>query len=146
MKRFPFKFSPLVIVLLSLVTVIFGASVALNIVYAIRFTDIGTTITYIVMTVLCLAMAVFSFAALVFSRYEIKKGKLYCRLGFIFVKTDIKNIFQITDFKAEGKLVIYAVPEKYSVIIIKNKYYQAFYQALKKENPELIFTTTEKAE
>ena len=147
MKKFPFKFSLLVIVLLSLVTIIFGASVVLNVINSVKFyTDTGTAVTYIVMTGLCLIMTVFSFGALIFGRYEIKNGKLYCRFGFICVKTDIKNIFQVTEFKTENKLVVYIVPEKYAVIVIKDKYYQEFYQALKKENPDLLFTTTDKAE
>ena len=147
MKKFPFKYSALIIILLIAVSAIFGASAALNTVNAVNSAKIGVTETVFhgFLAILSFAMFLFSVAAMVFGNYSIKNGYLYCRFGILYSKTPIKDIFQLTEFKAMKKLVAYIAPEKYTVIVVKEKYFTALFEELKKINPEIIYTFSDSA-
>lgn len=142
MKKFAFRLSPLALSLMIIVSVIFAASAAINVYNAITVAseDYGKKITAVVLAAVSLISLVLTVAAAVYSKYVIKENYLYCRFGFIFTKTDIGEIFQLTEFKAQNKLVIYFKNEKYSVAVIKDKYYREFYDAIKAVNPKVIYT------
>lgn len=142
MKKFVFRYSPAAWILIILVALIFAASVAVNVYDAVRFSDENLTKKIIAITIAVFAFAalVLTVAAAIYGRYVIKGNYLYCRFGFIFTKTDIHEIFQLTEFKAQNKLVMYYKGEKYSVAVIKDEYYQDFYNALKAVNPNITYT------
>ena len=142
MKKFKFGYSPLALTLLILVAVIFAASVTINVYDAVKFSDYDTTkkTIAIIIATFSLAALVITVAAIVYGRYVVKGKFLYCRFGFIFIKTDISEIFQLTEFKAQNKLVMYFKNGKYSVAVINDKYYNQFYEALKAENPAIKYT------
>ena len=142
MKKFKFGYSPLALTLLILVAVIFAASVSINVYDAVKFSDYDTTkkTIAIIIATFSLAALVITVAAIVYGRYVVKGKFLYCRFGFIFIKTDISEIFQLTEFKAQNKLVMYFKNGKYSVAVINDKYYNQFYEALKAENPAIKYT------
>ena len=145
MNKFPFRYSYLIIVLLSAVSVIFGASAALNVVNAVNHEIDGLLpiFFYVFLAALSLVMFVFSTAALLFGKYTVKNGFLYCRFGLLYSKTPIKDIFQLTEFKANKKLVAYLVSEEFTVIVVKEKYYAPLYEELKKVNPRIVYTIAE---
>lgn len=142
MNKFTFKYSPLVWVLIIAIALLFTAAVATNVYDAVAFN--GENRTRFVLSLglagISAVLLVFTIAAAVYSKYVIKDGFLYFRFGFLFTKTDIKEIFQLTEFKTQNKLVMYFKNEKYSVAVIDEKYYTAFYDALKKVNPEITYT------
>ena len=141
-KKFPFRYSALAITLIIATALLFAASTAVNIYDAVKFYDTERTrfIFAVIVAALSLIPLVLAIFALFYGRYEIKGGFLYCRFGLIFFKTDISTIFQLTEFKAQNKLVMYFKDEKYSVAVINEKYYQDFYKALKRFNPEIAYT------
>ena len=142
MKKFVFRYSPIVWVLLTVSTAIFAASVAVNVYDAVSFTGENTakTVFAIVVAAVSLAALILTSSAACYGRYVVKGKYLYCRFGFIYTKTDISSIFQLTEFKAQNKLVMYFKDEKYSVAVISEKNYAAFYAALKAVNPAVIYT------
>lgn len=142
MNKFTFKYSPLIWVLLSAVALLFAAAVATNVYDLIAFfgSDKPRFILSLIMVIFSAVLLTLTVAAAVYSKYVIKGNFLYFRFGLLFTKTDIKNIFQLTEFKAQNKLVMYFKNEKYSVALIDEKYYNDFYEALKKVNPEITYT------
>ena len=141
-KKFPFMYSAPVITLIIATSLLFAAATAVNIYDAVKFYQINTTRLVFAITVATLSLAAFLLAvsALLYGRYVVCGKFLYCRFGLIFFKTDIATIFQLTEFKAQNKLVMYFKDEKYSVAVINEKYYQEFYSALKEVNPEITYT------
>lgn len=142
MKKFFFKYSALAWVMLIVVAVIFALSTAINVYDAVSFAGENTVKTVIAIIVAAISLFVFAavVAAAVYGRYVVKDNYLYCRFGFFYTKTEIAEIFQITEFKAVNKLVMYFQNEKYSVAVISEKYYREFYEALKSVNPNIIYT------
>lgn len=141
-KKFPFCFSALAITLIIAAALIFSAGVAVNVYDAIKFYGINTSkfVFAVIVATLSFLPTILAVAALIYGRYVVKGKYLYCRFGLIFIKTDISGIFQLTEFKAQNKLVMYFKGEKYSVAVINEKHYQDFYKALKEVNPEITYT------
>ena len=142
MNKFTFKYSPLVWVLICAIALLFSAAVATNVYDAVAFSGENTTrfVLSLALAGISAVLLAFTVAAAVYSKYVISGKYLYFRFGFLFTKTDINDIFQLTEFKAQHKLVMYFKNEKYSVAVIDEKYYTAFYEALKKVNPEITYT------
>ena len=142
MKKFKLKTSPLVLTLTIIAVVIFAISTALNIYGGITSPAENKTarIISILLSAVSLTSLVFTVAAVVYSRYVITEKFLYCRFGLIFIKTDVRKIVQLTEFKAQNTLVMYLNNEKYAIVLIKDKYFQDFYKTLKAVNPEIIYT------
>ena len=142
MNKFTFKYSPLIWVLLTVISLLFAAAVATNLYDAIAFSGEGAArfILSLSMAILSALLLTLTVAAAIYSKYVVKGKFLYFRLGFLYTKTDINDIFQLTEFKRQNKLVMYFKNEKYSVAVIDEKYYNSFYEALKKVNPEITYT------
>lgn len=142
MKKFLFKYSALAWIMIITVAVIFAVSTAINVYDAIHFFGENTAKTIVAITVAAISFFAFvsAIAAAVYGRYVVKGDCLYCRFGFFYTKTKITDIFQLTEFKALNKLVMYFKDEKYSVAVISEKYYNEFYEALKSVNPDIIYT------
>lgn len=142
MNKFVLKYSPVIWVLLVAVSLVFAAACAINIIDAVNVTYDGAArkIFAVIIAALSFALLIISLSVIVYGRYVVKDGYLYCRLGFFYVKSDINSIFQLTEFKAQKKLVIFFVGEKYSVALIREKDYAAFYKALIAVNPNIVYT------
>lgn len=142
MKKFVFRYSTLAWVMIVIIAALFATSAAINVYDAVSFSGENTAKTVIAITVAAISFFAFlsAVAAAVYGRYVVKDGYLYCRFGFFYTKTKITDIFQLTEFKALNKLVMYFKDEKYSVAVISEKYYGEFYEALKAVNPDIIYT------
>lgn len=142
MRKFVFKYTFTIWLLLILVSAIFAAATAVNLYDAIVFfTENRTKSVFALIVALISAVLLVSIvSAIVYGRYVVKGKYLYFHFGLFFTKTEIGNIFQITEFKAQQKLVMYYNNEKYSVILIDEKYYNDFYEALRKVNSAIIYT------
>ena len=142
MKKFVFKFSPAVWILLTVISALFAAAVVLNIYDAISYAnEIGAKFFFaLIVATISATLLTLIIAAIIYSRYVVRGNYLYFYFGFLYTKTDINEIFQLTHFKAQKKLVMYFNNEKYSVALIDEKRYEEFYNALKAVNPDIIFT------
>ncbi len=141
-KKFPFEYSAPVITLIIATALLFAAAAAVNVYDAVKFYQTETPRFVFAVAVATLSVVPFILAvsALLYGRYVVCGKFLYCRFGLIFFKTDIATIFQLTEFKAQNKLVMYFKDEKYSVAVINEKYYRDFYAALKEVNHEITYT------
>ena len=142
MKKFVFRYSTLALIMIVIIAALFATSAAINVYDAVSFSGENTAKTVIAITVAAISFFAFlsAVAAAVYGRYVVKDGYLYCRFGFFYTKTKITDIFQLTEFTALNKLVMYFKDEKYSVAVISEKYYGEFYEALKAVNPDIIYT------
>ena len=142
MKKFVFKYSPTVWILLIVAALIFSVATIINIYDATVFfsENLAKTVFAITVATISAFLTVLSAAAIFYGRYVVKGKYLYFHFGLIFTKTDINDIFQLTEFKAQNKLVIYFKNEKYSVAVIDEKLYADFYDALKAVNPDIVYT------
>ena len=143
MRKFRFRYLPVVWVLLSVVLILCAIGLYLNILNIIEYSFAKgyDFISAICISVINAFIAVFVLGVMFYGKYTIKKEMLYTNFGFIYTKTDIKDIVQITHFKKSDKLVVYFVDQKYSVIVISPADYEQFILELRKKNPQIIFNS-----
>ena len=142
MKNFRLYFSPLILIVLVLAVLISLFSLGLNVYYVIYTPPFDVAIKYVLLSIVCLLLAVFSIS-LIFSRYLIKGDKLVLILGLIKIKYSIKDIVQTAIFENGKSLVIYFKDAKFTKILINKTKYEAFSKALKEKNPRIIIYSSE---
>ena len=141
MKKFSFKYSPIVWVLISLVIV----SCALGFIWNVfnltkgNLSNTFNVVAYSFLCVITLILTVFAIGLLVYGKYVIKKGYLYTYFGFVRSKIDIKDVVCITLFKKSNKLVIYLKDQCYSIIVISPDSYDDFVVSLRAQNKEIFY-------
>ena len=142
MKKIPFKYTPITIVLIILVIAVFGASAVFNAIDIFSFINQSVTRTVFssVLTAFSVILLFVALSVVIYGRYIIKDGYLFIRFGIFYSKINIADIFQVTEFVKQKKLVYYIKGEKYSVAVIDKKRYQEFYDALKTFNPDITYT------
>ena len=143
MKKFRFKYSPLVWVLICLVILLCAGGFAWN-VFNLTKGNLSKTFNLISYSFLCVVtflLTVFAISLLVYGKYVIKDGKLYTYFGFIRSKIDISDIVCVTLFKKSNKLVIYLKEQCYSVIVISPDDYNDFVLSLREQNKEIYYDT-----
>ncbi len=141
MKKFRFKYSPIVWVLICLVILLCAGGFAWN-VFNLAKGNLSNTFNVISYSFLCIitfGLIVFAISLLVYGKYVIKNGKLYTYFGFIRFKIDISDIICITLFKKSNKLVIYLKEQYYSVIVISPDDYNDFALSLREQNREIYY-------
>lgn len=141
MKKFRFYYTPLVKILIFAVIVIAAAGVAFNVITVINYAKTGGfyAAAYGVLCVLTAVLFAEAVAIAFYGLYKIKDGCLYSCFGFIYSKTDLKEIVAVHVFANTEKLVLYYKNEKYSVIIIPPELYDEFIAELLKNNPEIAY-------
>ena len=143
MKRFRFVYSFTVWLLLSIVLLLSGAGLGLNIFNLIEYSKLGIakTIIYSVVVILNFLLLALDLSVMLYGCYVIKDGYLYSCFGLIRTRTPIKEVVQFTHFKKSNKLVMYFEDAKYTVIIISPEKYEDFILSVREENPKIIFTS-----
>lgn len=141
MKKFRFKYSPLVLTLLILVVAFSIAGLILNIFNVIEYAKFGSDklFTYSITLFLDFLLTVFALSVLFYGYYVIKGDKFYAFFGFIRSSFQIKDIISFAHFKKSDKLVAYFKNGKYTVIVIDKNEYDAFITEIRKINPEILF-------
>lgn len=141
MKKFRFKYSPVIWLLLSIVIVISLTGMIWNIFNIKEYAWAGAfKITiYALIVIITACLAIFALSVMVWGFYIIKNDCLYTQFGFINNKVKISSITQITHFKKSDKLVIYFEDNKYSVIVIAPNEYSEFIKTIRQINPKIIY-------
>lgn len=143
MKKFTFKYSIAVWVLLALVLALSIVGIVWNVFNVIEYAWAGALkiTVYALIVAITTFLAVFVVSIMVYGRYEIKNGALYTCFGFVKSKELIDDIVQITHFKKSDKLVVYFSDDKYTVIVISPREYERFVLALRECNQKIIYST-----
>ena len=148
-KRYPFHFSALMIALFLLIIALCAAGFGLT---TWRFLDflqndadsVYGWIQYLILYFVSVLLAVLIIAMLIRSQYIIDEKRLILQFGFIKTKYEIKSIYSIHLFKGSNKLTVYFddFKTKYTVIVVKDVWYQDFIQTLTERKPSIGFSFT----
>ncbi len=141
MKKFRFKYSPVIWVLLCLVIALSLAGLGWNIFNFISFvhTDTIKTVLYAIVIALNAFLVFLAIAVATYGAYVIKDGNLYAYFGIIRSKYNVMDIVEITHFKKSDKLVAYFKDNKFTVIVISPSNYDDFVIAIREINKEIVF-------
>ena len=146
-KVYKFKFSPLLIALAVLGLVLCAAGLGLTTwqlaeALAEGGPSVYECITYALMYLVSVLLAVLISAMLIRSQYVITDSELIMRFGLIRQKYDLKKIFSVHLFKGADKLAVYFddFRTNYIVIVVKNTWYDDFIRELTARNERIAFT------
>lgn len=141
MKKFKFKFSTFVWVLLSVVLTVCLAGLALNVYNLTEYTfnHAFKFVSFALYTAITLFLTALVLSVMLFSNYVLKNDCLYVRFGFFRSKTKASDIVGITHFKKSDKLVVYFKHQAFSVIVISRDKYDEFVLSLRELNKSITF-------
>ncbi len=146
MKKFKFKFSPALLVLLSLLIVISVLGTTVN---AIRFFNPLLTsyhsVSTIILAVLSLALLVVALLVLFKSKYEFKGGELYFIVGLIKIKLGAKSVLAIRELKNKTLYLVFS-DAKFTIVLISPKQFDDFSREIKKINPKVLVESVNEEE
>lgn len=141
MKKFRFVFTRLI--LLTIISCISLAAVALtvNIIKLIRddFTLIYYKISCIFMIVMCAAVFIIVIALIISSNYVFEEKLLKIKFGFLSNKIGYDKITTVYKLSKAQKLIIYFDKGRHMFICIKKESYDAFTETLLKHNKNILY-------
>ena len=141
MKSFKIKYSPLIWSLLTLVIVLSLCGLAWNVFSMIEFLGLNITkvISASILSVLCLALVIFSLSIVFYGKYIVKGNYLVSYFGIIKSKIDIGDITHVIHFKKSDKLVVYYGEKSFVIILVSPVFYEEFTLALREVNKSIVY-------
>ena len=143
MKKFKFKFSPVLITMLILLLAVSVLGLTLNL---IRFFSTLSSeylgVKPIIFAVLSLVLFLTAGLTIIFSGYKIKNNELYFFVGLIKITLDIKKVLLIKELNKKRLFLVYN-DGKFTAIIIDQKEFSSFIKLLKEINPKIIYESAE---
>ncbi len=152
MKIFKYRFSKLIIALISVGLVLSAVGFGINLYQVLRFpptqaTDpIMSTIQCVLMFLVTVALAVILISAFISSYYAVDDKHIITSFGIIKTKYVIAEIKSLELNKNTHKLSVYFHNEQYIVIVVKEDWYQDFVDEILKVNPDVIYTINSEPE
>lgn len=145
MKKFKFKFSPLIWTLLFVVLGLCLAGLGFNVFNLINYIPLGATkiVIYALMIALITFLIVLDVSIILFGYFTIDDKLLCAKFGLIKTKISIDKITNVVLQKKDGKLVVYASDEKYLVVVIAPELYDDFVLALRAKNKSIAYNVKE---
>ena len=144
MKKFRFKYSPTVWVLLIAVLLFSVGGLVWNIFNLVELYSFKKTIniiSYALIILITFLLTVFVLSVIFYGNYVIKGETLLVYFGFFKTKYKIEDIVCISHFKKSNKLVVYFAEQTYTVIVIDQSFYDDFVLSIRKINPKIIYDT-----
>ncbi len=137
MKKFTFKYTKVLWLLTILLLIISLVGVGFNIYNLVKFWNNGITnnISQILLILVNLTLLVFCLSLMIARNYTITNDFLFTRFGILKFKVKLLDITEVIFYEKQKKLVVYFADAKYTVIIIDEKEYDSFADALKEKNP-----------
>lgn len=145
-KRYPFRFSPLILALLVAGLLLCLAGFGFT---TWQFSDflqgeissVYEWLKYILLYFVSVLLAVLILAMLVKSQYVIGGRKLILQFGLIRSTYDIGKIVSVQHFRGSGKLTVYFddFKTKFMVIVVKESWYDDFVQTLLERNERITY-------
>ena len=146
-SRYPFKFTPLMLVLFFLGLALCAAGFGLTLWRFLTFiksdlSDVYAWLQYIILFFVSVFLAAIIIAMLIRSQYVITDKHLMVQFGFIRQRYELKGIYSVHLFKGLNKLAVYFddFKTKYTVIVVKDIWYDDFIQTLLSRNPKIGFS------
>ncbi len=143
MKKYKFKFSPVLSALLVLLLAVSLLGFTLNLISFFNPLSNGYLgVKPIIFAVLCLALILTAMLTLFLSGYKIKNNELYFFVGLIKIPLDINQILLIKEVNKKRLFLVYK-DGKFTAIIIKEKEFSTFTKALRDINPKIVYESAE---
>ena len=147
-KKYPFKFSPLMAALCALGLTLAAAGIGLTIWQFVEFLGVGDLSSvwewskYILLSLVSVLLAVLLTAMLIKSQYIISDRYLIMQFGLIRSKYDLKTVYSVHLFRGSGKLAVYFddFKTKYMIIVVKSSWYDDFIKTLTERNSRIAFS------
>lgn len=148
-KVFPFRFSPLMLAVFSLLLCLCAAGIGLTTWQFVDFLkgDISSVyewLKYLLLYIVSGLLGVLIAAMLISSRYTITQRELIVRFGLIRQRFDLKKVHSLHLFKGSKKLAVYFddFKTKYTVIVVKEIWYDEFIRTMMLRNANIGFDFT----
>lgn len=145
-KRYRFRFSPLILSVLILGVVLCLAGIGLTTWQLIDFlkedhSSVYGWMTYFLMYFASVSLAVLLTAILIRSQYVVTKTHVILQFGLVKTKYEIKKIFSLKLFRGSNRLTVYFDDFKtnFAVIVVKDTWYDDFIKTLTERNPRIEF-------
>ncbi len=146
--RFPFKFSPLMIVLCAAGFILSAACIALTswqLAAFLRGSDISSVydwLKFALLYLVSLLLIVLLAAMLIRSQYVLTESSLIMQFGLIRQKYELGKIVSVHLFRGSGRLAVYFDDFKtnYVFIVVKASLYDDFIRELTSRNEKIAFT------
>ena len=146
-KRYPFKFTSFMLIAFAAGLILSLICFGLTLWRFLSFlredsSSIYGWMQYIILFIVSVCFAILIIAMLIRSQYIITGTQLILQFGLIKQKFEIKNIYSVHLFKGMNKLAIYFDDFKtnYTVIVIKDIWYDDFTQTLLERKPSIGFS------
>ena len=144
MKKYKFKFSPVLITLVSLLIVISVLGTGINL---YRFFNpllkSFRTVRPIIFFALSVVLFVLAVLTILRSRYEFKGGELYFIVGVIKFKLGLNQVVLVKEYQNKN-LVLCFSDAKFTVVFIQVSEFDSFIKTLRELNPKVLFESSEK--
>lgn len=151
-KTYKFMFSPLLIVVFCIGLALAAAGIVLTTLQFLAFlredpSSVYGWLKFVLLYFVSIFLAVLIIAMLLRSRYTITDKELILQFGIIRTRYELKKIYSVRLFRGSNKLTVYFDDFKtnYTVIVVKDVWYEDFIQTLlsRNERIEFDFTTAE---
>ncbi len=145
MKKYKYKFTPLVIVLLIALLVIAVCCIGLNVYRLVdnilKNNEINfySWISYAVIILLSIIAIVLVISIFVKSYYEITEKAVILRWGLIKNEIDLKMVKQIKLSAVNHKLELIFEDESFFVILTNELWFEDFVDEIKQKRPQIVF-------
>lgn len=144
-NSFKMNFPPFVVFLLILCTLISMGGVFFNIYEIVNYSALNDykLISYIVLTVLSVALFVLCFSLLFFAKYKVKDEKLKIYFGIIVFSVKLKDVVSVTFFKKTQQTALILSNSTYSFIMIKKEFLDDFVKSIRFANNTIFYQEEE---
>ena len=142
-KKYPFKFTPFMLAVFYVALVLCAAGFGLTTWRFIGFLGDGADsvyqwIQYVILYFVSVFFSAVIVALLIRSQYVLTEDRLILQFGFIKQKYEIKSIYSVHLFKGLNKLADFRT--KYTVIVVKEIWYDDFVKELMRRKPGIGFS------
>lgn len=145
-ETFRFKFSPTMLAVLCLLLALCAACIGLTTWQLIDFlkgdiSSVYSWLKYLILYFVSILLSVLVIAMLIKSQYVVTEKTLITQFGFIRSRYELKNIYSVRLLCGSNKLTVYFddYKTKYTVIVVKDIWYNDFVQALIARNERIEF-------
>ncbi len=138
MKKYKYKFSPVLIVLLVLLIAISLLGTGLNLYRFLNpLNHSFLAARPIILAVLSFALLVLAIVTLFASKYEFRGEELYFFVCGMKSKLGAKEIMSVKEYENKNLVLVFS-DAKYTVILIKPEQFSSFVDSVKEINPKII--------
>lgn len=139
MKKFRMKLPVYIVLLLALGAASGAVAVVFNVLKIFSAATAQGVVLLALLIALALLLTALCAGVLVYPYYAVKNGRLYSVMGVLRASYDVNEISELVYFKAQGKLVMYTVSDKFTVLLLAESKHEAFIKALRAQNPKILY-------